>query len=162
MLPLFLSAAGRTAVEGGVELRHPFVDLRLVEFALNIPEEQRRRGPFIKFVLRQAMGEDLPDVVRLRTTKGDFAHLVVEAIEAVGGERLFETLRVAESGWVDPAAALRTYQALRRSLPQGHAVYGAYVPELWAIASLETWYREAFGGNGRGMISAGGADVRQP
>lgn len=144
MLALFLHAAERTAIEHGVELRHPFMDVRLIEFALAIPEEQRRRGPYTKFVVRQALGNDLPDEVRLRRTKGDFGHLVVEALERLGGEQFFSSLRLAEDGWVAADRALERYREMRRAIPQGHEVYGAYVPELWALASIEVWRRAAF------------------
>jgi asparagine synthase (glutamine-hydrolysing) len=144
MLPLFLHAAERVAVEEGVELRHPFMDARLVDFALSIPEEQRRRGPYTKFVVREALGDDLPPSVRRRRTKGDFAHLVVEALERLGGAAFFESLQIADAGWIAADGARRTYADMRRQLPRGPEAYGQYVPELWALASVELWHRALF------------------
>ena len=90
----FLDGSARAAAEAGMELRHPLLDVRLTEFVLAIPEEQRRRGPILKYVLRRALKNELPDVVATRTTKGDFAHCVWEALESVGGETVsFALLR---------------------------------------------------------------------
>ena len=58
-----LEATDRSAAEYGVELRHPFYDRRVVEFAMAIPESQRWRGSTTKLVMRHAMRELLPESV---------------------------------------------------------------------------------------------------
>ncbi len=57
----------------GVECRHPFLERRLVEFTLALPEEQRWRGEGSKFVLRQAMRGILPEAIRTRKGKAEFS-----------------------------------------------------------------------------------------
>jgi asparagine synthase (glutamine-hydrolysing) len=152
MHTFFVECAERYASQAGIELRHPLLDKRLVEFALDIPDDQRKRARFTKFILRQALGDDLPDLVRMRRTKGDFAHAVVEAIEAVGGEQFFGRLAIAELGWVDGALVAGKYRTMRSQYPQGHAVYGDHVPALWMITAVELWFRAAFGAyNARGV-----------
>lgn len=143
-LTVSLHAAERTAVEHAVELRFPYMDVRLVDFALSIPDEQRRQGPYIKFVLRQALGEDLPEAVRHRVSKGDFSRLGVTTFEALGGERFFGELAIAQAGWVDGEGPLRTYRRMRAQLPGGYDVYGAHIPELCAVMLVEIWFRAAF------------------
>ena len=141
-----LEGSERAAAEAGVELRHPLLDVRLTEFVIGLPEEQRRRGPILKFVLRRALRDELPPLVANRTTKGDFAHAVWDAVESLGGERFYRSLAIADAGWVDGRAALGIYRQMRDDLPLGHRVYGRHVPEIWMITALELWFRAAFAG----------------
>ena len=140
----FLETSERAAAEAGIEVRNPLLDRRLVEFALNIPDDQRRRGPYTKYVLRQALAGELAEPVRTRQTKGDFSHTIVEAIEGLGGARLYDSLRIAEAGWVNGAAIAAKYRTMRDAYPAGPDVYGDHVPELWMIAAVELWFRAAF------------------
>ena len=156
MHAFFVECAERYAASAGIELRHPLLDVRLVEFALNIPDDQRKRGRFTKYVLRNALGGDLPEAVRTRRTKGDFAHSVAEAIEAVGGERFFTTLQIAEAGWVDGTMVADKYRTMRDQYASGPDVYGDHVPALWMITAVELWFRSAFG---RPAKSPAAADV---
>lgn len=57
----------------GIDYRHPFMDRRLVHFALQLPPHIKRQPQF-KFILRQAMKGILPDKVRLRTSNTNFSH----------------------------------------------------------------------------------------
>jgi asparagine synthase (glutamine-hydrolysing) len=139
-----LEGSERVAAEAGIELRHPLLDVRLTEFVLSLPEEQRRRGPLLKFVLRHALRRELPPEVATRTTKGDFSHSVWEAIESLGGEAFYRSLAIADAGWIDGAAALRIYQQMRDDLPRGHKAFGAHVPDIWMITAIELWFRAAF------------------
>ena len=145
MHAFFVECAERYAAQAGIELRHPLLDPRLVQFALDIPDDQRKRGRFTKFILREALGGDLPDAVRLRRDKGDFAHVVAEAIESVGGEEFFESLQIAEAGWVRGDLLSEKYRTMKRQYPLGPDVYGEHVPALWMVTAVELWFRAAFG-----------------
>ena len=142
----FLEGGERAGAEALIEARHPLLDVRLTEFILAIPEEQRRRGPLLKFVLRQALEPELPALLATRTTKGDFAHCVWDAIERLGGESFFRSLEIADAGWVDPDGSLALYRRMRDDVPRGPEVYGRHIPEIWMIAAVELWHRSAFGG----------------
>jgi asparagine synthase (glutamine-hydrolysing) len=137
----FLEGSERAGAEALLELRHPLLDVRLTEFVLAIPEEQRRRGPILKFVLRHALRDELPPILASRTTKGDFAHCVWDALETLGGERFFTSLAIADAGWVDGAAVLDLYRRMRDDVPRGPEHYGRHVPEIWMITAIELWFR---------------------
>jgi asparagine synthase (glutamine-hydrolysing) len=172
MHQFFLECAERTSGGCGIELRHPLLDARLIEFALGIPDDQRKRGRQTKYVLRQALGDDLAPVVRSRRTKGDFAHAVAEAIESLGGERFYTHLQIAEAGWVRADIVAAKYRTMRDQYPAGSDVYGDHVPALWMIAAVELWFRAAFGrsdepavepvGSGRPRSAAAPHGVARP
>ena len=137
----FLEGSERAGAEALLELRHPLLDVRLTEFVLAIPEEQRRRGPILKFVLRHALRHELPPILANRTTKGDFAHCVWDALQALGGEPFFRSLAIADAGWVDGRGVLDLYRQMRDDVPRGPQHYGRHVPEIWMITAIELWFR---------------------
>lgn len=71
-LPLFLRVEDRNSSAHSVEARVPFLDHRLVEFALGAAPEWNLRGPLNKFVLRESMASRIPELVRCRPDKMGF------------------------------------------------------------------------------------------
>ncbi len=66
-------ALGQFYARFGLELRCPFLDRRIVEFVLAIPEEQRWHHGQSKFILRGAMKNILPEQIRTRRGKADIS-----------------------------------------------------------------------------------------
>ena len=56
----------------GIELRSPFLDPRIVQFAFSTPDRLRIRGAVDRVMHRKAMKHQLPDIVLKRNTKADF------------------------------------------------------------------------------------------
>lgn len=63
------------ASPSGIDLRHPFMDRRVINFALQLPPALKRQPKQSKYILRQAMKGILPETVRLRKGKTAFSHL---------------------------------------------------------------------------------------
>ena len=55
----------------GVEARHPFMDVRLLEFSASLPSTEKLRDGWTRAVLRDAVGPELPETVRSRMNKMD-------------------------------------------------------------------------------------------
>ncbi len=55
----------------GVELRHPFLDVRLLEFCVTLPAESSLCDGWTRSIMRHAMQGYVPDKVRLRVGKAD-------------------------------------------------------------------------------------------
>ncbi len=72
-LPQLLHYADRDAMAHGVESRLPFLDHRLVEFCLGVPEDFKLGDGWTKRFLREGMRHRLPESVRLRRDKLGFA-----------------------------------------------------------------------------------------
>jgi asparagine synthase (glutamine-hydrolysing) len=71
-LPRLLKWDDRSASAFGVEGRYPFLDHRLVEWALSIPPQMNLRRGWTKVLVRTALGHLLPPSVRWRRTKNGF------------------------------------------------------------------------------------------
>ena len=55
-----------------IEYRHPFFDRRLIEFTLMLPPDMKMKQGVIKVLLRNAMGNRLPEIIRTRNDKAEF------------------------------------------------------------------------------------------
>jgi asparagine synthase (glutamine-hydrolysing) len=139
----------RRAAEHGLEERHPLHDLRLVEFMLAVPEEQRWLGGETKRVLRHAMRGMLPEVVRRREIQADFSDLFARALEELGGERAFDDLAIAEAGWVSAPEARVMWRRMVERRSRGDLTYIRDAWPLWVIVAVELWYRASVGGVSR-------------
>lgn len=56
-----------------IESRHPYFDIRLVEFCLSLPAEYKLKLGVSKRILREAMKGILPEPVRIRNDKAEFS-----------------------------------------------------------------------------------------
>jgi asparagine synthase (glutamine-hydrolysing) len=118
----------RNASPFGIEVRHPFLDRRLVEFMLAIPPRQRAQPGCYKPFLRRAMAGLLPEAVRQRrdkTSLSPFFDRAMQSRERATIERLLEAPLSAELGIVD-AGKLRRAEA----------------SEKWFAITLEIWLRD--------------------
>lgn len=153
----------RGAACRGIEYRHPFYDRRLVEFALALPEEQRRRGRYTKFVLRTAIRGRMPEPVRLRISKVNLSEIYLRALGALGGERAFARLSIAEPGWVDAGRLSTMYRDAVTRAARGDDGYGADVVPLWMVLAIESWFRAVLAGERPDAArSTDGAGLRIP
>jgi asparagine synthase (glutamine-hydrolysing) len=71
-LPLYLRIEDRNSMAHSIEARMPFLDYRLVSLAFQLPVNWKMRGPWNKYVLRQAMYQRIPESVRNRLDKMGF------------------------------------------------------------------------------------------
>ena len=71
-LPIYLRVEDRNAMAHSIESRVPFLDYRLVEFALGLPAEELLSGGWNKHLLRRSMAGRIPESVRMRPDKMGF------------------------------------------------------------------------------------------
>ena len=100
-----------------VEARLPFLDYRLVSFLFSLSDDWKVRGPWNKFVLREAMRERIPESVRSRVDKMGFptagqrwfAHDLYEPVRDLLGSRA-----TRERGIYDISVILKDLDRHRR------------------------------------------------
>ena len=71
-LPTLLRYEDRNSMGYGIETRLPFMDYRLIEFALALPTRMKIANGYGKWLLRRAAKGLVPDVVRLNRKKRGF------------------------------------------------------------------------------------------
>jgi asparagine synthase (glutamine-hydrolysing) len=139
LLPQLAEMAARHACARGLEMRHPLLDHRLVDFAARLPASQSFRAGVRKVILRNAMSGDLPEEVSKRRTKvypTALAHLGLREKETAKVWRLLEDMRCADLGLVDPDVLRDEYRTF---------VEGRHNRSLfWYALTLEDWLRRYF------------------
>jgi asparagine synthase (glutamine-hydrolysing) len=126
----------REAANAGIERRYPFLDRRVAEFCLRIPEEQRRRGIVTKYLLRNAMRDRLPERVRLKSFKANFSELYETVLfDPPARDRLKNLIMLTRTDWLDP----RRF-ASRMNLPEapGGESSEMYGP-VWMALAVDLW-----------------------
>ena len=132
---LVLAVNDRLAARFGVELRHPFFDVRVVELLLSLPSEQRFSLGFAKAVLRRSMRGTLPDLVRERRDAAVFDAYVGAGVLARHRPLLSRLLK---------ERAARGGQVRRRGLGHASARRGHGREQvLLRMAAMELWLRAA-------------------
>jgi asparagine synthase (glutamine-hydrolysing) len=135
---------GAYCADSGIEVRYPFLDIRLVRFMLAIPVEQRLLGPKLRWLHRQSMRPLLPPKVVERDFKANFSSAVVNwGRRSV--QRMREILDDSDDAWLS-----RRFTDRRESLALLDQCSSASVdrPEHWenwrslrSIINLELWHR---------------------
>ncbi|HWM93384.1 MAG TPA: asparagine synthase-related protein [Thermoanaerobaculia bacterium] len=123
----------------GIEVRHPFLDRRLMEFLWSIPPERVFKAGSLKPLLRQAMDGLLPDVVRLRIDKtrlGGFLDLSLGEERREQIERWLAAPLAAELGFFDGGRLRAAYKGYQDGIQSRSDRL------LWYSIALEAWLRE--------------------
>ncbi|TPV53883.1 lasso peptide isopeptide bond-forming cyclase [Aestuariibacter sp. GS-14] len=97
----------------GINVAHPFFDARMAEFSFAVPGKQLIRGPYPKWLLRNAMQHHLPESVCWNVKKvtfdNHFGQLVKDNAEPL--RELLNDTRLAELGLVNNAVLLKAFDA---------------------------------------------------
>jgi asparagine synthase (glutamine-hydrolysing) len=128
----------RVAASFGIETRHPFHDVRLVEFCVGLPWQLKTRKGWTKLILRKAMEPYLPQEVVWRRDKDS---LMWEFNRLILKERRDNFYQVTQ----DEEAHLKPYVDMRKLhgfwqeyLTQGNETHAE---QLWSGIALAFWLR---------------------
>jgi asparagine synthase (glutamine-hydrolysing) len=130
-----LVKADKMTMANSVELRVPFLDHKLLEFAAGLPRNQKVRGFTTKYIAKKALAEHVPEEILYR--------------RKVGFPVPYEAwLRTEMREWVngilrDPRTVSRGYfqQKTVEDLLQRYQSGVNYSKEIFALVVLELWHR---------------------
>jgi asparagine synthase (glutamine-hydrolysing) len=97
-LPSLLRYEDRNSAGNSIESRLPFIDHRIVEFGLALPERAKLAKGFGKWILRRAIKDRVPDYIRLNRDKRGFDVNQTILIDLGLGAHLRERLQAVRSG----------------------------------------------------------------
>jgi len=126
----FIARAGARL---GYELRSPFFARPLLEFAFAIPDRQRRRGNFHKYMHIKSIGDDLPAMVADRRTKSEFSLTFKRQLDNAREYVLARMLQCGIEG-IDTAALDRFYWYCESGPEELRSVYDPW--ELFGCVTL--------------------------
>ncbi len=131
-----LMKADKMTMATGVELRVPFLDHRLVEFAFTLPQTLKIRHGQGKYLLRRAMVDVLPDSILRRPKKG-----FPVPTEFWLRTQLRDLVRDA---LLCPGSACRQFfnhSALEMIVSENEAKVAGRHQDVWTLLIFEFWYR---------------------
>jgi len=139
-----LTLTDRMSMAHSLEVRVPFLDHRLLEFAACIPPRHKLAGMQLKHVLRRAVADLLPPDFFRRRKMGFSAPL---------GLWFREDLRDFVEDTLSREAIARTgtfrYAAIRGILDDHYARRANYDNQIWALITFTLWHQDYIAGSRR-------------
>jgi len=131
-----LIKADRMSMAPSLELRSPFLDHRIAEFAASLPVKYKLNGRTGKYILKKSMEGILPPEIIYRKKKGFptpletmFKHELNEYAVELLTER-----RTIDRGYFDPGFVARILDEHTRGARAHHKI-------IWQLIVLEEWHR---------------------
>jgi asparagine synthase (glutamine-hydrolysing) len=140
---------GHLVLDDYLDVRHPFLDRRLIEFALALPPELTARPFAGKWVLREAMRGIVPDVVRTRVGKGTQAerHAWALTVQRPLLEPLVHEPILADLGVVDGTMLRSAFDQMPRQPRRMNDPHAA----MEQVLAIEAWLQIRTGRWPRGL-----------
>lgn len=129
-IPHLLRYEDKNSMWHSIETRLPFMDYRLVEFAINLPSDAKLHDGWSKHVLREAMTGVLPDDIIWRKNKLGF-----EAPENLWLPRLRQTM-------IDTILRSELLQNLSGAEPKRRRLARMPQSVLWRLYIASLWGKE--------------------
>jgi asparagine synthase (glutamine-hydrolysing) len=130
-----LEALDKAAAAFSIELRHPFYDVRLIEFCLALPPEQKIKGSWPRSIARRALVSLLPPEICWRLSKSNLAPNFRHCLLTFDRERLERVLTASAS----PTDRYLDRRRLRQAYDDCVAGKGGDEFMLWKMLILERW-----------------------
>jgi len=128
----------RNGMAFSVESRVPFLHHGLAELSLSMPEEQKIKDGWTKYVHRNAMKGIIPEAIRKRRRKLGFEVPEARWLRELGERVLevFEDERVSKRGIFDRERLVESFKSFIRG-----ELGDEYARVFWRALFLEIWFR---------------------
>ncbi|MEM9219181.1 MAG: lasso peptide isopeptide bond-forming cyclase [Cyanobacteria bacterium P01_F01_bin.150] len=143
LMSYVLEQGDRCASASSLELRHPFMDKRLIEFCLALPSEQKLSNGWTRMVMRRAMLL-LPHDIRWRGGKANLTSNFTYGLLTHNSECIRQTMASKHSPverFINKPVVQQSYKRLRNN--QG--VTGEDRLAIWQVSSLHLWLKKHAG-----------------
>ena len=141
VLPTLLRNYDRYAMASGVEIRMPFLDPRVVEFAFRLPWTSKIRNGYTKSILRDAVAPWLPAEVIYRKKKIGFSAPIAGWMRGPLKTYLLDSIRshdFAQSTRIDPVQVRREIEELIEG-DQRNSLQHYSAEQVWKKFSIFLW-----------------------
>jgi asparagine synthase (glutamine-hydrolysing) len=137
----------RMAARWRVELRHPFEDRRLAEFALAVPADQLQRPGAPRHVVLSALADHLPRAVYSRIDGMDSSGVVGAALLRVADRDRIERLLADLADWLEPTTLRAVARQVETATPVERGKLGGQIWMVWQALSMHLWWKAVQQGN---------------
>jgi asparagine synthase (glutamine-hydrolysing) len=141
----------RMTMAHSLEVRSPFLDHKIIEFAAALPTSLKYHGPTSKYILKRHLARVLPSSAVYRPKMGfsiPLAQWLRRDLRDLATDLLFSP-RAGARGYFDSAYIRRLWDEHQRG-------QGNHSQSLWALMILELWHRLFVDQSPRAVSSNGG------
>ncbi len=138
VLPTLLRNYDRYSMINGVEIRMPFLDYRIIEFAFSIPYSSKIRDGFGKAIVRDSLADIMPHSIAYRKDKIGFNSPINAWMNAdlkVWINDFINSADFKNSALIDSKKAFKeitdTIAKKDISFVEGSDVFGKLIPVIW-------------------------------
>ena len=130
-----LAKVDRASMACSLELRTPFLDHRLVEFAAGLPASLKLRHFRLKDILKKAVAPWLPQKIVHRQKRGFSVPIAAWMREGLRPllEETFEFEKLKRQGWFSPLFVRRLFEEHQAGRADNRK-------PLWTLLCLQLWY----------------------
>lgn len=128
-----LIKADKMTMANSVELRVPFLDHKVLEFAATLPRNQKVRGRTLKYLAKKGLKKHVPAEI-LKRPKAGFPVPYESWLDNGSGEWIRQILLDNKSlsrGYFEPRAVERVLKNARQHPEYSHEIFALLVLELW-------------------------------
>jgi asparagine synthase (glutamine-hydrolysing) len=133
-----LIKADRMTMANSIELRVPFLDHKVLEYAATLPAKQKVRGLEMKYLLKKALAKYVPAEILKRRKEGfvnPAANWLAHDLKDVVGDILLDSKTVSRGYFKRDVIEALIHRNLR---PR------RYTAEIFSLVVLELWHRTFF------------------
>jgi asparagine synthase (glutamine-hydrolysing) len=130
-----LLKADKMTMANSIELRVPFLDHKLMEFAASLQENQKVRGLTTKYIAKRALSSRVPEPILNRPKAGfpvPFGAWLRTDLKEFVHEVLLDRTTI-ERGYFNTSCI--------EGLLRANAEFGSYAKEVLSLLTLELWHR---------------------
>ncbi len=134
LLPALLQVEDRMSMAHGLESRVPLLDHPLIEFSATVPADVKFEGGQLKYLLKQAFRNEIPQSILSRRDKMGFPVPLKEWFNnELSGfvSDVFANMKSKDRAYINPDAVLANFTDT-----------GRFSRKTWALLSLELWQQE--------------------
>ena len=138
ILPTLLRNYDRYSMSNSIEIRMPFMDYRVVEFAMSIGWKSKLHGGYSKSIIRDALAPYMPEEIAYRKTKIGFNTPIVEWMQGPLKEYFLDLLNnkdFNECSFIDSAKVksevLNVINNKAATFIDGEEAWSDLYPYLW-------------------------------
>jgi asparagine synthase (glutamine-hydrolysing) len=135
-----LLKADKMTMASSLELRVPFLDHKVLEFAASLPGKYKVHGFTTKYILKKVLSNRVPHEILNRKKVGfpvPYNAWLRNDLKNWIGDLLLDR-ETLQRGYFNR-------QCIERLISQNSALGGSYSKEVFSLAVLELWHREFLG-----------------
>lgn len=142
-VPALCHYEDRISMSQSIEVRLPFLDTRLIDMLLRVPDDWKISRGWTKYVLRKAMDSILPKEISWRKDKKGFSNPESEWLKSEFKQEALDIFSknslIHKLGIIDVGEMIKKYKIYCK---QPYNSGGIWYREIFAPISLEIWLRQ--------------------